>query len=72
MTDTTDFRAAAAAMMNPNQGDGSAEQTDSKDQRPKEEFWMNVGLCMGYQTLIIQMRSLRYSAHWQRVFHLDR
>ena len=48
MTDqVTDFRARAKAMMNPGQADNaSGNQTKPADQRPKEEFWMNVGLRM--------------------------
>ena len=44
--DVDDFRALANAMMNPNQGTNGAAQGEAKDQRPKEEFWMNVGLRM--------------------------
>lgn len=43
MNDITDFRARAAAMMNP-AGSNQTNQTASNDQRPKEEFWLNVGL----------------------------
>ena len=39
--DITNFRAQAQKMM----GTGNQENTDN-DQRPKEEFWMNVGLRM--------------------------
>lgn len=42
MTEPTDFRARANAMINGNKPQNN--QPDSKDQRPKEEFWMNVGL----------------------------
>lgn len=42
--DVTEFRARAQAMMNRN--NDTSNQNDNKDQRPKEEFWMNVGLRM--------------------------
>ena len=43
--DVTDFRARANEMMNGGNNNDD-NQSQSKDQRPKEEFWMNVGLRM--------------------------